>query len=122
MKLGKKLKVLALTTVSSMLGQNYVYATDDFDPRELGDYDNGMFDELTSSITTVGGSAYKASIKIGIIALVFTIISLGFSILIFHSGTKKDEHKSSVFWIAVAATCIFGATSIVFLVKGIFGV
>ena len=116
----KKIETLLASLTMCLFSTMTVYATD-FDPTTLGKHDTGIFDDLKKVVTNIGGSAYNLAIQVGIILAVFAIIGLGFSIFLFSSGAKNDEHKSRAFYIVVAMTCILGATSAVALAKGIFG-
>lgn len=93
-----------------------------FDVKNIGDYDSGAFDGLKKTVISQGGAAYNLLIIFGIVAILISVIIFGLTMLIFKGGSDRDEHKSKAFTIALAISAIFGATGIVSLARGVFGV
>lgn len=93
-----------------------------FDIKNIGDYDSGAFDELKKTAISQGGAAYNLLIIFGAVAILISIIVFGLTMLFFKGGSDRDEHKSKAFTMALAISAIFGATGIVSLARGIFGV
>lgn len=118
-------KIIAVASViSSFLNTSVAYAAPTPTPDPTFDFlkkgsGSGAFDNLTKSAEETGASFYNFLLVIGVIGLVISTVALGISIAFSKNSSKKQENKSHLPAIAGGAVLVFGAISILGLIKTI---
>lgn len=84
----------------------------------------GSFSEVSSKVDSIGGGAYHIAYKVGIFAALFAIIVVAIQ-LMFANANERQEKKSRLIWVIVAATLLMGACALLLFISslsnGMFG-
>lgn len=88
-----------------------------FDFLTSGTSKNASIDSATTAIKGLGFSFYQLLMVLGIVCTVCSLIWTGVCIAMVKNAGKRDENKSHLLYIAVAAVIIFGAITLVGAVK-----
>lgn len=80
---------------------------------------NGAFDKITETVKQTGFSFYNLLFVVGVFGLVIFTMILGISFAGTKNANKKSENKSHLPYIAIGGLFVFGAMSIIGLIKSI---
>lgn len=117
----RKMRLLAAGLVMMLCLQVVMPLTvrAEYDTSWIGGEGNETFDELTDTVKETGNSMYKLFMAIGVVGLLISLIICGLLIAVSTNANKRSEHISHLIMICVGGILIFGAISIVGLLKTI---